>query len=360
MSSGIGDGANMRPLSSFQPASRLSREPSVSRANSAASSAADASTRGGSGGTSGVAQPRPRPLIRGAVGSGSTILVNSCQRGNPVLQHIRNVGWEYGDIVPDYQVGVASCMLFLSLRYHRLHPEYIHSRIQKLQQMYTLRILLVMCDVNDHQPAIKELTKVSIINNLTMIVAWSAEEAGSYIETYKSFEHKPPDLIKERINNDYMSQLTAVLTSVRGINKTDVLTLISTFGSLDNIARATVEELSMCPGFGEIKAKRLRDVFRQPFRVGETRTHAERRQAQDANSTSSTTAGGPSRQLPQEAPSAEVGDTTAAESDGDAQIPAASGPSRAIEAIENELEGMSEEEQMRLAMEMSMGNSDDF
>lgn len=35
------------------------------------------------------------------------------KRGNPILQHIRNIGWEYGDIVPDYQVGVASCVLFL-------------------------------------------------------------------------------------------------------------------------------------------------------------------------------------------------------------------------------------------------------
>ena len=34
-----------------------------------------------------------------------------------------------------------------SLRYHRLHPEYVHQRIQKLGHSYTLRILLVMCDV---------------------------------------------------------------------------------------------------------------------------------------------------------------------------------------------------------------------
>lgn len=38
-------------------------------------------------------------------------------------------------------------MLMPSLRYHRLHPEYIHTRIQKLAHMYTLRILLVVCDV---------------------------------------------------------------------------------------------------------------------------------------------------------------------------------------------------------------------
>jgi DNA repair protein Rad10 len=47
-----------------------------------------------------------------------------------------------------------------SIRYHRLHPEYVHTRIQQLGQTYLLRVLLVQCDVEDHQDTIKELTKV--------------------------------------------------------------------------------------------------------------------------------------------------------------------------------------------------------
>ncbi|KAE8225678.1 hypothetical protein CF319_g1622 [Tilletia indica] len=224
-----------------------------------------------------IVQPRPQgPRITGGQGSGTTILVNSCQKGNPILQFIRNIGWEYGDIVPDYQVGVSSCILFLSLRYHRLHPEYVHTRINKLQQAYGLRILLVMCDVNDHQAAIKELTKIAVVNNMTIIVAWSAEEAGRYVEAYKILEHKPADVIKERISDDYMSQLTSVLTSIRGVNKTDVTTLLSNFGSLQRIATAAPSHLLMCPGFGDVKVRRIREAFSQPFRAGETRTRAER------------------------------------------------------------------------------------
>ena len=56
------------------------------------------------------------------------------------------------------------------------------------------------------------------------------EEAARYLETYKSFEHKAPDGIKERIQNDYMSHLNACLTSVKGVNKTDVYTLATNFG----------------------------------------------------------------------------------------------------------------------------------
>lgn len=152
------------------------------------------------------------------------------QKGNPVLKAIKNVGWEYGDIVPDYQVGVASCALFLSLRYHQLHPEYIHSRIEKLGNMYSLRILLIHCDVKQPERTIKELTKVSLIKNLTIMVAWSNEEVASYLERYKSFENKAPDMIRERVNDDYMSHLSSALTSIRGVNKTDVVTLATNFG----------------------------------------------------------------------------------------------------------------------------------
>lgn len=51
-----------------------------------------------SGDTRGAA-PRPVPL--------------SPQRGNPVLKFIRNVPWEFGDVVPDYVLGQSSCALFL-------------------------------------------------------------------------------------------------------------------------------------------------------------------------------------------------------------------------------------------------------
>lgn len=165
-----------------------------------------------------------------------------------MLEQIRNVSWEYSDIVPDYQVGATSAVLFLSLRYHRLHPEYIHNRINKLGRAYMLRIMLVLCDVGDHDSSLRELTKVGacslpvsrprlnsasqvcVINDLTLMVAWSNTEVARYLELYKSFERKPPDLIKERVDDDYLSRLNNALTSVRGVNKTDVVTLATNFG----------------------------------------------------------------------------------------------------------------------------------
>lgn len=48
--------------------------------------------------------------------------------------------------------------------------------------------------------------------------------------TYKAFEHKPPDMLKERVQKDYPGQLQNALTSVKGVNKTDVITLSTNFG----------------------------------------------------------------------------------------------------------------------------------
>lgn len=67
--------------------------------------------------------------------------------------------------------------------------------------------------------------------------AW-AQEAARYIETYKQYESKPADAIQGRTEPDYLSRLTAALTTVRGINRTDVLTLGGALRSMADIMQA--------------------------------------------------------------------------------------------------------------------------
>uniref|UniRef100_A0A803TQ36 ERCC1-like central domain-containing protein n=1 Tax=Anolis carolinensis TaxID=28377 RepID=A0A803TQ36_ANOCA len=56
----------------------------------------------------------------------SSIIISLCQQGNPILKFIRNVPWEFGDIIPDYLLSQSTCTLFLSLHYHNLNHNYIH------------------------------------------------------------------------------------------------------------------------------------------------------------------------------------------------------------------------------------------
>lgn len=45
---------------------------------------------------------------------------------------------------------------------------------------------------------LKNLTRICILANLTLMLAWNDDEAGKIIETYKMFETKPPDIIMEK------------------------------------------------------------------------------------------------------------------------------------------------------------------
>eukprot|EP00038_Savillea_parva_P003244 m.122704 g.122704 ORF g.122704 m.122704 type:complete len:382 (+) comp11118_c0_seq2:36-1181(+) len=217
---------------------------------------------------SGASQTPPsQPLPAGAAGAaGNRVLINPRQKGNRVLEHIRNVPYEFSeDIIPDFLVGQRHCVTFLSLRYHKLHPEYVHGRLREMGRGYTVRVLLVLIDMKDSDDALRELSRVAIGKGLSLIVCSSEKEAGRYIETFKLYENKPADMLQGAKAEDYLSQLRSALTTVKSVNKTDTVTLLTTFGSLKDMMQASADDLRMCPGFGEQKAQRLQAVFDQPF-----------------------------------------------------------------------------------------------
>lgn len=212
-----------------------------------------------------IQQPKPQALPSRS--APSSIIVSTRQKGNPILNNIRSLPWEYGDIPADYVLGATTCALFLSLKYHRLHPEYIYSRIRALGHKYNLRVLLTMVDIQNHEESLKELSKTSLINNLTLILCWSAQEAGRYLELYKSFEHASPASIRAHQATSYSEKLVEFITVPRSINKTDALSLVSAFGSVRAAVNARPEEIGEVTGWGEKKVQRWIGTVRENFRV---------------------------------------------------------------------------------------------
>eukprot|EP01083_Nonionella_stella_P142970 443388_1 len=198
--------------------------------------------------------------------SQNSLLVSKRQRGNPILKHIRNVKWEHSSIIPDFIMGKQTCALFLSLRYHKLHPKYIYGRIEQIKKAFRLRILLCFVDVDDNVGVIEEITQIAFINDWTLICAWSSAEAGRYIETFHCYERKPADLIMQKVESKQEAKFSDVLTEIRSVNKTDVVTLAANFGSFAQLMQATKTELSSCPGLGPVKVNRIFDAFHKPFR----------------------------------------------------------------------------------------------
>lgn len=212
-----------------------------------------------------VVQPTPQAIASRS--SGSSILVSPRQKGNPILTNLRSFAWEYSDIPADYLLGLTTCALFLSLKYHRLHPEYIYNRIKSLAGKYNLRILLVMVDIGNHEDSLKELSKTSLVNNVTVILCWSAAEAARYLELYKSYEHASPNAIKGTESKGYAEKMVDFVTVPRSINKTDAVALVSAFGSVRAAVNARPEEIAVVGGWGEKKVRRWCSVVDEPFRA---------------------------------------------------------------------------------------------
>ncbi|KAF2496325.1 DNA repair protein rad10 [Lophium mytilinum] len=212
-----------------------------------------------------VQQPKPQALPQRS--GPSALLVSPRQKGNPILNGVKAVAWEYSDIPADYVLGATTCALFLSLKYHRLHPEYIYNRIRDLRGQYQLRVLLTLVDIDNHEESLRELSKTSLHNNVTVMLCWSAQEAGRYLELFKTFEHTAPTAIRAHQSTSYPDKLVEFITTPRSINKTDAVGLVSNFGSVRTAVNAGPDEVALIAGWGEKKVQRWCNTVREPFRV---------------------------------------------------------------------------------------------
>ncbi|CAJ0578240.1 unnamed protein product, partial [Mesorhabditis spiculigera] len=192
----------------------------------------------------------------GCSNSGRGITVNrQRQEGNPVLKYVRNVRFEWGDIPVDFEVGRDCGVLYLALTYHRKQPHYIHSRIDP----HTKHMLW-------------ELNRLCATSQWTLILCYSVEEAAEYLENLKLSENRDPSYQSKKgpVPKDERERLLnaaiGVLTGARSVTKTDAKHLLATFGSLSEIAKATEEQLALCPGLGPIRAKNLHTYLRTNLR----------------------------------------------------------------------------------------------
>jgi DNA excision repair protein ERCC-1 len=194
------------------------------------------------------------------------IQVKQSQRGNPVLDCIKNVSWQYNSsLTADYVMG-STCALFISVRYHLLHPNYLYRRMKEIGSDYRGRLVICQIDVEDNVKPLLELNKLCFTHRFTLLLSWSPLEAGRYLETFKSYENKPSTSIQEKVETEFLPQVTSVLKSVKSINRTDVMTLFEAFRHFEGICQAEEAQLLLCPGLGEKKVKRLYHALHTPFK----------------------------------------------------------------------------------------------
>lgn len=223
----------------------------------------------------------------------SKIAVNPLQKHNPLLESLKNVPYEFTSIVKtDYLINNSISVLFLSLKYHKLRPDYIYNRFKKLgvtsainsnervKQSSQLQILLLLLDSEtNYIDSLRELTKLCIYSGFTLLATWTYQEAGEYVGMLKNLDSVSSykvkgsstsndkfDIIKGLQKQDYYSRLLATLTSVRSVNKTDVSKIVSS-GSFRNFSEVVKnsDDLQLIEGFGKTKVKRFKSTISEPF-----------------------------------------------------------------------------------------------
>lgn len=127
--------------------------------------------------------------------------------------------------------------------------------------------MLAIVDIPNHEDSLRELSKTSLVNNVTLVLCWSAAEAARYLELYKSYEHANFAAIKGAQATSYADKLVEFVTVPRSVNKTDAVALVSTFGSLKAAINADPETIGVIGGWGEKKVKAWTKAVEEPFRV---------------------------------------------------------------------------------------------
>ena len=114
-------------------------------------------------------------------------MVNKSQKGNPLLDKFANVNWRYVSssssllekIDYDYMVRGKRKVIFLSLKYHKLHPEYIVKKLKPVANQGA--IMLCVVDIEKSENILKDLNKLCLFNGFTLLLSFNFEQAAKYL-----------------------------------------------------------------------------------------------------------------------------------------------------------------------------------
>ena len=109
---------------------------------------------------------------------------------------------------------------------------------------------------------IEQLVDKGLLKNITDIYTLTIDEIASLKKNGKKFAQNLIDAINESKNNDLFKLLTAI--GIRHIGTKSAKGLCKKYKSIDEIANASFEELSMIDDVGMITAKSIYEFFRQP------------------------------------------------------------------------------------------------
>jgi len=230
--------------------------------------------------------------------------VHESQRGNALLRYLRSSRFKvvFVQSSHDFEPGTYFGVLYLSLKFHLMHPGYVYKRIEALKAEKSLRhtVVLVLMDVevasSSSITAFGKLQVECLSFGIDVLASSSAQESARYIETmhaeekeerngsgagaridmkdrFRNYEHllrqQKIKLEKSEIEYDKDSEYvrkTLFLSGVPRMTTRDANVLIPAHATL----REAVEKVSggqaATRGIGKIKQTSFKDFMNHPFK----------------------------------------------------------------------------------------------
>ena len=208
-------------------------------------------------------------MLKQKYNGSNKLIVSSRQRRNKVFTYIKNVSIIYEDgLAPgkpishillflstlffpspaDFHFCSTVAGVYIELSYHILHSDYIINRIKTVKQYKQIIVLCHVDVVDNSESPLRKLAEICYDFKCTLLLGWSLLEVCRYLETLKLYENKPATVIQEKRSDDFNERMRDCLTTIRSVNKTDVIRLSNNFPNLKSIINADIEELIVCPG----------------------------------------------------------------------------------------------------------------
>jgi len=129
-----------------------------------------------------AAQNRPRKALKPGA-----IAVSKSQSGNPLLTHLSSFSVADHDMIEDFALSDTCSSLFLSVKFHKLSPQYIGKRMEAMRRKVKTQVLVVHVDDADCEKCLLEIHGLAMAFHFVVVLAWSLQEAARYLEAYAKY-----------------------------------------------------------------------------------------------------------------------------------------------------------------------------
>ncbi|KAH0790492.1 DNA excision repair protein ERCC-1 [Histomonas meleagridis] len=192
------------------------------------------------------------------------ITISNRQKGNQLIKILAPAQTVWSDSSTcDYSIGYKIGILFLSLKFHREHPNYLSERIANFKGGYATRILLLVVDGKNPDRVISKLTAQSIANNLNLVLAFNLEEAGRWILTIYNTQESQVDELKATNETTYDIAINAL--NAIGVSRKDAASMIDSYGTVSDCLLQSRDSLTKTNILSDFKMEQFLAVLDEPF-----------------------------------------------------------------------------------------------